>query len=116
MSGPVFNSMSGPVFNNLFNLPYTEGAAPLTLAGNLTITDSTSTTLESATISISGGTFAGDSDVLAASTFNIPLITASYNPSTETLTLSGHDTLAHYGQVLDSLVFSSTSNNPTNFG
>src|SRR5262249_60131931 len=28
----------------------------------------------------------------------------------------GHDTLADYRQVLDSLVFSSTSNNPTNFG
>ena len=29
-------------------------------------------------------------------------ITASYNAATETLTLSGSDTLAHYQQVLDS--------------
>jgi hypothetical protein len=72
--------------------------------------------LASATISISGGTFAGDGDVLTASTVGTPLITATYNSSTETLTLTGFDTLSHYDQVLDSLVFSSTSNNPTNFG
>jgi hypothetical protein len=107
--------MPGPVITNVTNATYTEGGAPVTLSGNLTITDATSTTLESATISISAGTFAGDGDVLAATTTGTA-ITATYNPSTETLTLSGHDTLADYRQVLDSLVFSSTSNNPTNFG
>src|SRR5262249_60804749 len=43
-------------------------------------------------------------------------ITASYNPGTETLTLTGSDTLAHYQQVLDSVVFAATNDNPTNFG
>src|SRR5262249_53956696 len=42
-------------------------------------------------------------------------ITASYNSSTETLTLSGTDTLAHYQQALDSVTFNS-GENPTNFG
>ena len=42
-------------------------------------------------------------------------ITASYNAATETLMLSGSDTLAHYQQVLDSVTFSSGSN-PTNSG
>src|SRR6266478_4769554 len=107
--------MPGPAFMNLANSTYTEGGAPVTLSGNLTITDSTSTTLASATISISGGTFAGDGDLLSASTVGTA-ITATYNPTTETLTLTGVDTLPDYRQVLDSLVFSSTSNNPTNFG
>src|SRR5262245_27586216 len=107
--------MSGPVLNNLANATYTENGAAVTLSGNLTITDPDSATLDSATISISGGRFAGDGDVLAASVVGTS-ITASYNPSTETLTLSGTDTLADYRAVLDSLVFSSTSNNPTNFG
>src|SRR5262249_19152913 len=43
-------------------------------------------------------------------------ITANYNSTTEVLTLSGSDTLAHYQQVLDSLTFSSTSDNPTDYG
>ena len=53
--------------------------------------------------------------VLTASTVGTR-ITASYNAATETLALSGADTLAHYQQVLDSLTFNSTSLNPTNFG
>ena len=43
-------------------------------------------------------------------------ITASYNAATETLTLTGTDTLAHYQQVLDSVDVRSTSDNPTDFG
>src|SRR5262249_22748354 len=58
---------------------------------------------------------AGDGDVLAANVGGTA-ITASYSATTETLTLSGSDTLAHYQQVLDSVAFSSTSHNPTNFG
>src|SRR5205807_9940866 len=40
-------------------------------------------------------------------------IPASYNAATETLTLTGTDTLAHYQSVLDSVTFSSGSN-PSN--
>src|SRR6185436_5426332 len=59
--------------------------------------------------------FAGDGDVLAANVAGTS-ITASYNAGTETLTLTGSDSVAHYQQVLDSVAFSSTSHNPTNFG
>ena len=72
-------------------------------------------TLANATVQVTGGTFAGDGDVLAANVAGT-CITASYNAATETLTLSGSDTLAHYQQVLDSVTFSSTSPNPTNSG
>ena len=43
-------------------------------------------------------------------------ITTSYSASTGVLSLTGHDTLAHYRQVLDSVSYSSTSQNPTNSG
>jgi hypothetical protein len=42
-------------------------------------------------------------------------IKASYVPATGVLTLTGSDTLAHYQQVLDSVTYSSTSANPTDF-
>src|SRR5262249_49577218 len=64
---------------------------------------------------ITGGTFAGDGDVLGFSTAGTT-ITASYNAATETLTLSGTDTLAHYQAVLDSVTFTTASDNPDDFG
>jgi hypothetical protein len=64
-------------------------------------------------VQVTGG-FVGDGDQLAANVAGTS-ITASYNAATERLTLTGSDTLAHYQQVLDSLVFSSGSN-PTNLG
>src|SRR5262249_200599 len=42
-------------------------------------------------------------------------ITFSYNAATETLTLTGSDTLAHYQTVLDKVTFASGSN-PDDFG
>ena len=87
----------------------------MTLAGAATVTDPDSLTLASATVAISeagiaSGTFtAGGAltgDLLSAVTAGTS-ITASYNSTSETLTLSGSDTLAHYQQVLDSVTFSS---------
>ena len=43
-------------------------------------------------------------------------ITASYNSSTGVLSLSGLDTFTDYQTVLDTVHFSSTSDNPTDFG
>ena len=93
---------------------YTEEGAAATLSGNVSVTDPDDVNLSSATVKITGGTFAGDSDVLSATTAGTG-ITASYNSSSETLTLSGVDTLAHYQQVLDSVTFSA-GENPTDFG
>src|SRR5262249_13374236 len=69
--------------------------------------------LISATVALSGGTFAGDGDVLAATATGS--ITVSYNSSSEVLTLTGSDTLANYQTVLDSVTFTTPSDNPTNF-
>jgi len=68
---------------------------------------------ERASVSIGTGFFAGD--VLMAVTTGTA-ITASYNAGTGALSLSGTDSPADYQQVLRSVTFSSTSQNPTNFG
>src|SRR5262249_53413072 len=81
----------------------------------VTVADPDNTTLAGATVQIAGGTFVGDGDVLATDTTGTA-ITASYNAATETLTLSGSDTLADYQAVLDRLTFTTASDNPTNFG
>src|SRR5262249_36748818 len=43
-------------------------------------------------------------------------ITASYDSTTEKLTLTGNDTTANYAQVLDSVTFTTRLENPNNFG
>ena len=86
----------------------------LTVAPSASVADPDNLTLANATVKVTGGTFAGDGDVLAANVSGTS-ITASYNAATETLTLTGSDTLAHYQQVLDSVTFSSGAN-PTNSG
>ena len=94
---------------------FTENAAPVALSPSVTVSDPDSLTLAGASVHITGGTFTGDGDVLAANTSGT-LISASYNAATETLVLSGSDTLADYQQVLDSVTFVTPSDNPTNFG
>ena len=91
------------------------GGKPVTLSPNLTVSDPDNRYLASATVTISGGTFNKDGDVLAANTTGTN-ITASYDSATETLMLTGSDVLAHYQQVLNSVTFTSTSPNPTHYG
>ena len=93
---------------------FTEKGAAVTLSGNASVADVDNLNLASATVKITGGAFTGDGDVLAATA--VGNVTVSYNAASETLTLTGSDTLADYRQVLDSLTFNSTSLNPTNFG
>src|SRR5262249_61550578 len=81
----------------------------------IAVTDADGTPLTGATVHIAGGTFAGDGDLLAANTAGTS-ITAVWDDATETLTLSGSDTLANYQQVLQSVTFESSSDNPANFG
>jgi lipopolysaccharide export system protein LptA len=104
-----------PALSGTGNASFTENGAVVTLSGAAAVTDPDNLNLASATVAITGGTFAGDGDVLTFSTTGTS-ITASYDSLTETLTLTGSDTLAHYQQVLDSVTFSTPSDNPTNYG
>src|SRR5262249_44584915 len=92
---------------------YLEEGGAVTLAAGAAVSDPDTPTLSGATVKIAGGPFSGDGDVLAATTTGTR-ITANYNAVTETLTLSGRDTLAHYQQVLDSVTFLA-GENPTNY-
>src|SRR5262249_311265 len=85
---------------------------PVTRRVGLQVSDVDNQTLASAKVSISSATFF-TGDVLSANVTGTS-ITASY--ANGGLTLTGTDTLAHYQQVLDSVTYSSTSSNPTNFG
>ena len=71
-----------------------------------------------ATITLTGG-FAGSGDVLAANTSGTSITVASNTTDANgniTLVLSGVDTTAHYQQVLQSITFNNTGDNPDNFG
>src|SRR5262249_12361321 len=43
-------------------------------------------------------------------------ITASYDSASETLTLSGYDTIANYQKALAEVQYNTTGDNPTNYG
>ena len=113
MTITVTGTDDAPVLTVAATASYSENAAPVTLSPAAAVSDVDNQTLQSATVSISSGLFTGD--VLAATTAGTG-ITANYNAATGVLTLTGNDTLAHYQQVLDSVTYVSTSDNPTNFG
>ena len=91
---------------------FTEQGTAVVLDSGLTLSDVDNTTLASATVSITSGFFAGDK----LNFTNQNGISGSYNSSTGVLTLTGSASVANYQAALDSIAFSSTSDNPTNFG
>jgi ELWxxDGT repeat protein len=108
-------SLLRPVLSNVPTTDVFAARGPaVTLAPSLQPNDDNSTTLSSTTVAITGGGFAGDGDVLAATTTGTS-IAASYDSSAETLTLTGTDTLANYQLVLESITFGTASQNPTDF-
>jgi len=69
--------------------------------------------LHGATVTISGGAFVGESDVLTANTLGN--ITFNFNTTSNVATLSGADTVANYQSVLRSIKISA-SGDPSNGG
>jgi hypothetical protein len=93
------------------------------LSATPTITDSDGDHLASATVKITGGTFVSnetsandDHLTVLASALSGTNITASYDTASETLTLTGYDTLTHYQQALAGVQYNTTGDNPTNYG
>jgi hypothetical protein len=84
---------------------------PVILAPGLTISDLDSATLTSATVRVSAGAYTAHGDLLAVTAAGLAgtNIVASYNVVTETLTLSGIDTVAHYTQALEHVTFQTTN-------
>ena len=78
-------------------LAYTGGNPAMPVTATTTVSDADSTTLDSATVWISGNYQSGE-DVLAFT--NTANITGSWNAASGTLTLTGSDTLANYQAAL----------------
>ncbi|MBX9258673.1 putative Ig domain-containing protein [Desmonostoc muscorum CCALA 125] len=90
-------------------LAYTENATTA-IDSAITVSDTDSSNLASATVSITSGFISGQ-DTLAFTAQNG--ITGSYNSSTGVLTLTGSSTVANYQTVLRSITYNNSSDNPT---
>ncbi len=87
---------------------FTESGPPVTVDPALLVTDVDDVNLESATVTIANLLDVG-AEALAAGTAGTSIV-ASY--TAPTLTLTGSDTLARYQQVLRSVTYANTSQNP----
>jgi VCBS repeat-containing protein len=92
---------------------FTENGVPVVLSSGVVVADADSTLLTGATVAITGGFVAGDTLTAGVTKAGI---TVSYDSATGVLTLSGQDTKSNYQDVLASITFASTSDNPTSFG
>lgn len=100
---------TGIDFSNTFN----EDGGPVAAvdASELTVEDTNDTNLESATATLTNPAD-GANEVLAVDTSGTN-ITAVYSDATGILSLTGSDTLANYQQVLRTLTYDNTSQDPT---
>ncbi|WP_068956305.1 cadherin-like domain-containing protein [Pararhizobium polonicum] len=105
-----------------------QAAATTLLAGAPVITDFDGNHLAGATVQITGGKFSSNEtsnsdDHLGygaakqiSGLISGTNITVSWNAATESLTLSGYDTIANYRAVLGAITYWGTGDNPTNYG
>ncbi|WP_313409447.1 DUF4347 domain-containing protein [Stutzerimonas kunmingensis] len=104
-----------PVLSISGDAAYTENAQPKTLAPALDITDIDSTTLASATVTISAGKVTGDQLEFANNSATMGNILAIFDVDSGVLTLasaSASATLDQWEAALQSVTFSSTSDAP----
>ena len=109
-STPASSSVSvvanPPVLAAGASVKYVAGGAPATLDAGLSISDSESTSLIGATVSIGAGFLAGDMLSVASPQTGIA---SNYNAATGVLTLTGTANLATYETELDLVTFASPS-------
>jgi len=95
-----------------FSTTFTEdGPAVFVADADATLSDVDSATLQSLSVTITN-LLDGPAESLTASTGGTAII-AAYNPATGVLTLSGADSVANYQQVLRSVQYQNTSQNPS---
>ncbi len=103
--------MAKPVVTAPGAMSYTENDNPLSLAPNVVISDSDSTTLKQVTVALSA-TPDGTAESLSAA--NLPGgIAAAYDATTRTLTLSGTASVADYQEALRLVKYANSSENPS---
>ncbi len=108
---PPAIDLNGPDTGTGFAATFTEGSGGVLIVdSNLTVTDPDSSSLTGATIRITN-LQDGDAESLSVDTTGTA-ITATYDPITGTLTLSGSDSLANYQSVLRTLRYNNADSNP----
>ena len=110
---PVVNldADNSTVVGTSFRATFTEGGAPIPIADiDTLITDADSTTLASATITLTDPQIGG----LLTATLPLPggITASAYDPVTGTLTLSNVASLADYETALEAIRFSAAGENP----
>jgi VCBS repeat-containing protein len=120
---PTLSGLSGTA-----SQPVEQGASVTLLTGAPTITDVESDHLASATVQITGGKFssneastADDHLTVGAGTATVGTVAGtsiafSWDAASETLTLTGYDTIANYQAALAQIRYWTTGDNPTNYG
>ena len=105
--------LNGPGTGIDFSATFTEGAGPVQAvdAAELTVADGDDTNISTAIATITN-LADGAAEILAVDVTGTA-ITANYDDTTGELTLSGSDTIANYQQVLRTLTYDNTSQNPT---
>ena len=105
------NNSSGATGNN-YSGAYTENiAANVADSVDATVTAGANATMTGMTVTLTNKPD-GALESLAANTASTP-IASSYNSSTGVLTLSGNATAAQYSQVLRTVTYNNSSDNPT---
>ena len=95
-----------------FVAAWTEGAGPVAIAdADATLIDPDSANLASLTVTITN-LLDGAAEILSADTTGTSIV-ASYDSGTGVLTLSGSDTVANYQQVLRTVTYDSSADDPT---
>ncbi len=102
-AAPVITTTTTP-------LPYTESQGALAVTGGLTISDTDSANLSSATVTLIG--YVAGEDTLAFGTLPSS-ITGGFNAATGIIAFVGSATLATYSALLATLTYTNSSSNPT---
>jgi VCBS repeat-containing protein len=129
IEGMTFTDLAALSVSGTATATTEQGATTTLLSGAPTITDTDGGGyLASATVQITGGTFSSNENSTAddhlgygagkqiAGLISGTSISVSWNAATETLTLTGYDTFAHYQSVLAAITYWTTGDNPTNYG
>jgi large repetitive protein len=102
-AAPVITTVTTP-------LPYTENQGALAVTGGLTVSDTDSTNLSSATVTLIG--YVAGEDTLAFGTLPIG-VTGGFDPATGIIVFVGSASLATYSALLATLTYTNSSSNPT---
>ena len=99
-----------PIVSTNGSVSYTQGVAAVAISPNISVSDIDSANLVSATVTISSGFLAGD-------TLNFtPVSGITATVGSGLITFTGSASPAAYQTLLRSITYSSSSQNPTNYG